>query len=107
MTLRKVGQLAELPVAQFAIEAGRLKAKRIDEGVSNAALACFGFGFLDQGFSKILAPQFFRYPERVDIEPAPIGLADQPANDLVDFAHLLVDHPLCWAIDSFNPKTRH
>jgi hypothetical protein len=81
MTGGEIWQLAEYPVAVFLIKAWRLEAEGIQVGVPGAPLLRFFFRQRQQLVAIAAAAQFLFDPHQVDVEPIPIGGADQAAGD--------------------------
>src|SRR4051812_33216636 len=68
-------------VAVLFVERAGLEAQRVEEGVLAASAAPLVLGHRQQLGAEALAPRRFFQPEDVDVQPAPVALAQQPSGD--------------------------
>lgn len=80
MAGRKICQLSVDLVSVLLVEHQILKAECIQIGIFAARLPCEFFGALQKPLSKALAAQRLRQPQHVDVEPVPVGLAQDTAD---------------------------
>src|SRR4051812_1836815 len=78
---RKMVERAEYFVARANIQPTFLKRKRVEVGAMTALPHSFGFREGQQLGPQTASPECGRYPQSLDVEPAPKHLAVDPAHN--------------------------
>lgn len=80
---RKILEFAKDLIAILFIKIKRLKTKRIKIGILHTALPGFLLGQSQNAATVSMPAQFLFHEQQFDVEPAPIGLSNQTASDLL------------------------
>ena len=82
LVVRRIVEPSELLIAELLVEAGRLKAERVDPGGMTAAIARAGFRSSHQLASDAAPAQTLGDPQIFYEQPSAISLAGETGNDL-------------------------